>query len=930
MMKNALSLLLFLLIWACGLASHAATGSAETGNVTVDTRSNNADLSALTLSSGTLAPAFASGTTSYTAALANAVSSLTVTPTCAEANATIEARVNGGSFTPVTSGSPSGSLALNVGSNTIDIRVTAQAGNTKTYTVTVTRDKAAQTITFNNPGDQLTTATVNLSATGGGSTSPVTFAVTSGPASLTGGNVLTFTGAGSVTITASQDGDATHYAATPVARTFNVTKATATVTLNSLAQTYDGNPKPIGATTTPAGKTVNFTYDSSSTAPTNAGSYPVVGTIDDPIYQGSNSGTLVIAKASQTITFASPGTQLSNATVNLSATGGASNNPVTFAVTGGPAVITNDTTLTFTGTGSVTVTASQAGNANYEAATPVARTFDVIAPPEITLSGNGQPIADGDATPSTDDHTDFGSVALTGGTLARTFTVTNGGMVDLLLTGTPKVEIGGTHAADFTVTADPVSPVAPDGGTTTFTITFDPSSAGVRSATVSLANNDPDENPATFAIQGNGMPSDNAGLESLTLSEGALDPVFDGATTGYTASVPNATTSLTVTPTVAEANATIDVRVNEGSFIAVTSGSASSSLALNIGDNTIEVRVTAEDTTTTKTYTITVTRDKASQTISFASPGDQPATATVYLSATGGASGNPVTFAVTSGPASISGGNVLTFTGAGSVTITASQAGNSEYHDATPVARTFTVSLVPQTLTFSNPGSRFISEVLTLAATGGGSGSGVTYEVLDGPGVLANGNELSFNGGGDVTVRASQAGDDLHDAADPVEQTFEVILPRPDVAVGAGPAGLVGLEVYTPGGQVVTLTSKKARPVTGYLALGNRVVLPDDRAADAVVLRGSAGNALFAVTYLGNEGNVTAGILTGTYETAAMDGDDGSVLLRAVVTPNKKKLAKKKGRRTVYLKKTFTSLFQASSKAWPPATDAASIRVKTR
>ncbi|MBL9158599.1 MAG: cadherin-like beta sandwich domain-containing protein [Verrucomicrobiales bacterium] len=424
--------------------------------------------------------------------------------------------------------------------------------------------------------------------------------------------------------------------------------------------------------------------------------------------------------------------------------------------------------------------------------------------------------------------------------------------------------------------------------------------------------------------------SDNADLTSLTISSGTLSPDFAGGTISYTASVTNATSSLTITPTVAEANATIDVRVNEGAFAPVTSGAASGSLVLNVGANSVEVRVTAEDGTTLKTYTLTVTRDKASQTITFANPGDQPATATVNLSATGGASGIPVTFAVTSGPASLSGGNVLTFIGAGSVTITASQAGNSDYHDATPVARTFTVSLVPQTITFDSPGARFISEVLTLAASGGGSGSGLTYEVLDGPGVLANGNELSFTGGGDVTVRASQAGDDFHAAADPVEHTFEVILPRPDVAVGPSPSALVGLEVYTPGGQLVTLTSKKAGPVTGHVALGNRVVLPDDRAADSVVLRGSAGNALFAVTYLGNEGNVTAGILTGTYETAAMDGDDGSVLLRAVVTPNKKKLAKKKGRRTVYLKKTFTSLFQANSKAWPAATDAAAINVQTR
>jgi hypothetical protein len=126
-------------LWAATFSSHAATGSAETGNVTVDTRSDNADLSALTLSTDSLSPTFANSTTTYTASVSNATTSLTVTPTRAEANAAIEVRVNGGSYTSVTSGSPSGSLSLNVGSNSIDICVTAQAGNTKTYTVTVTR-----------------------------------------------------------------------------------------------------------------------------------------------------------------------------------------------------------------------------------------------------------------------------------------------------------------------------------------------------------------------------------------------------------------------------------------------------------------------------------------------------------------------------------------------------------------------------------------------------------------------------------------------------------------------------------------------------------------------------------------------------------------------------------------------------------------------
>lgn len=97
--------------------------------------SNNADLSGLVLSAGTLAPVFASGTTSYSASVSTPVRTITITPTAAQGNATIT--VNG--TMPVTSGSPSGNITLNVGGNPINVVVTAQDGvTTKTYTVTVT------------------------------------------------------------------------------------------------------------------------------------------------------------------------------------------------------------------------------------------------------------------------------------------------------------------------------------------------------------------------------------------------------------------------------------------------------------------------------------------------------------------------------------------------------------------------------------------------------------------------------------------------------------------------------------------------------------------------------------------------------------------------------------------------------------------------
>jgi hypothetical protein len=200
--------------------------------------------------------------------------------------------------------------------------------------------KAPQTIGFSAIPDQTATATVGLAATGGGSGNPVTFAVTSGPGVITGGTNLSFTTAGIVSVTASQLGNGNYDAAPDVERTFAVTKTNATITLAGLNQIYDGTVRVVSATTVPPGLTVDLTYDGGPTAPIAAGSYAVGATVNDARYQGSATGTLAVAKAAQAITFAAIPDQSATATVSLSATGGGSGNPVTFAVTSGPGVIT--------------------------------------------------------------------------------------------------------------------------------------------------------------------------------------------------------------------------------------------------------------------------------------------------------------------------------------------------------------------------------------------------------------------------------------------------------------------------------------------------------------------------------------------------------------------------------------------------------------
>jgi hypothetical protein len=125
--------------------------------------------------------------------------------------------------------------------------------------------------------------------------------------------------------------------------------------------------------------------------------------------------------------------------------------------------------------------------------------------PEIVLLGsNGSSeIASGSTIISTPMGTDFGDVmAADGAPVSHTFTITNTGLATLTLPASPVTVLGG-HSADFTVT-QPASLSIAQNTSATFSISFDPSVIGVRTGLVSIANNDSNENPFTFKIQGTG------------------------------------------------------------------------------------------------------------------------------------------------------------------------------------------------------------------------------------------------------------------------------------------------------------------------------------------------------------------------------------------------------------------------------------------
>jgi hypothetical protein len=150
---------------------------------------------------------------------------------------------------------------------------------------------------------------------------------------------------------------------------------------------------------------------------------------------------------------------------------------------------------------------------------------------EIEITGNSIEIVNNDITPSILDNTDFGDVPFPTGNKANSFVITNlGGVNNLNLTGSaPYVNISGAHALDFIVTSAPVTPIAA-GNNTSFVITFTPSALGLRTATISIANNDADENPYVFNIQGTGIVPPPCG--STVIHSANFETNNDGWTLG--------------------------------------------------------------------------------------------------------------------------------------------------------------------------------------------------------------------------------------------------------------------------------------------------------------------------------------------------------------------------------------------------------------
>lgn len=131
-------------------------------------------------------------------------------------------------------------------------------------------------------------------------------------------------------------------------------------------------------------------------------------------------------------------------------------------------------------------------------------TIQTISGPDINVIGNGVTITDGDLVPSEIDLTDFGNVNIASGNINHNFIIQNYGTDTLKLLSSPNyISIQGDNPLDFMLTKMPSNVIAP-GSYTDFNLTFNPTAIGLRTATVSILNNDQDKSPFDFNIQGTG------------------------------------------------------------------------------------------------------------------------------------------------------------------------------------------------------------------------------------------------------------------------------------------------------------------------------------------------------------------------------------------------------------------------------------------
>ncbi|MFN7153252.1 MAG: IPTL-CTERM sorting domain-containing protein [Acidovorax sp.] len=573
------------------------------------------------------------------------------------------------------------------------------------------------------------------------------------------------------------------------------------------------------------------TTNASGIATLNATANMLAGAYNITATAGALQTTLALtnAKGQQAVltASASPVSVVYNGTSTLSVVGGTGTGTVGYAVTDGAAnCALAGSTVTGTGIGNCTITATKASDDNYlQATTTVDLTVSKANQAALTATASASTIAlNGTATLGASGGSGSGGIsfAVTAGASSCSVAgnvVTGVGVGSCTVTATRAAdafynEVSGqvvitvTRALQvgWSVGATPSAVITVNGTSTLVT------SGGSGAGAVSLAIT---AGAASCSLSGNVVTGVTPGTCTVTATN-AGDAQYEPASATVDIQVDQAAQAplvATASPSAIPYLGTATLGASGGSgtgavAFAVTAGggqcqvSGNTLTGIGVGGCTVTATKAADINYGAATATVAVLVVKAAQPTltAVATPSSLALNGTSTLSATGGAGGGAVAYAVTSGAAACSlAGTTVTGTAIGVCEITATKGGDATY-EAISDTVAISVGKALQTITFAALSNKVLGNPeFTLTAS---SSSGLTVRfAIDTPLVCTvTGTTVRLLGIGTCRVIASQAGDASYNAAPDVQQTFTVAPPPtagPGVT-GTTPAGPAAADISTP------------------------------------------------------------------------------------------------------------------------------------
>lgn len=698
----------------------------------------------------------------------------------------------------------------------------------------------------------------NITTPSSSSSLPVGLAV-SGPAYLAG-NLLNITNTGTVTVTASQPGDDNYQAATPATVSFSVSKASQTIApfASIPAQTY-GIPFQVTAPVSDSGLPVQLSVlaggsiSNNTVTPNGAGVLTISASQPGDASYAPATGvttTVTVKQAAQVLSQFPPIDNIDSswntvAPFKITPPASTSPNPVILSVKG-PAKIGSNNVLTLTGDGLITVTATQPADANYLSATAVSTSFSVGRTAQI-LSGPLNQIPDktfGDLSfqvtlPTADSGLPVSLTVLSGPATVKgnTVTLTGAGMVTLAAAQPGNTKYAPVSTATVSFRVDKKSQTINvfgqindvQAGSRPFKVKIPTSDSGLP-VNLSVFSGSATMQGDTVTVTGVGpviLAANQPGNDNFSTATPVTSQTFNVTKASQVVlfkAIPSsafAAQSIDLSATASSGlmvnrfeSSNQDVAVINGTRLTVTGGGTAIITAIQAGNDFYSSNSASQNLVVTRgSQTINAFQAIPSQ---LFSPGMK-----VPITAPTSSSGLPVTLTASPvGTASLDSNNVLSVTGAGKITLTASQPGNTSYTAARSVTTTIDITKAQQVLqafvAIDNiTNSYTLTPTLRVVPPISSSTNPVILSVKGPATINTNSNLITFTDNGTVTVTANQSGDANYLSAAAVSTSFSVgrqnqtlsnFAPMPDQTYSVGGSVNVPLPIARPSGVRSTLS----------------------------------------------------------------------------------------------------------------------------